>query len=747
MDEALRHRRLTVVGDPGAGKSTFARHVAYQLAESLLRVNGHGACKQPSTDCRLPALIRVADLLRHREAFEQRREGPASPTAPRWIPHYLGCVADDAALDLDEAFFRELIEAGNCLVILDGLDEAATDEQRISVARLAEQASVNFEKCPFVVTTRPAAYKHEVVLAGFAQAQIAGLDKEAIDDFLQRWCDALFADSPSQAKRHLEELQEALGSRLEIRRLARNPVMLTALAVVHWNEKRIPEQRTDLYESIISWLSRARPRRSPRLPPERCVSLMQQLALAMQDAPAGRRVQVPRRYAADVLAPQWRELAEDQRLDAADRFLADEEVDSGIIVGRGDQLRFWHLTFQEYLAARGLAAIDDQRRRMTECKDKLYSTQWREAILLLAGVLYRQGVERVDEFVSSVIDQLGRKPSLVDQAQCVGLLGAAVHDLSPVDYRPSDPRYASMLDAVLGVFDADYYRSSHSGNWRSRILGVFSSQWSRAALVDIAISAANALGQAGDPRFLSANLPNNWVTVPAGRLRRKRDEHPIALEEYQVGRFPVTVGEFCKFVASGCYKEDRFWGAGGFGLWEEPKDWDDQLVHPNWPVVGVSWYEASAYCVWAQCRLLTDAEWEFAAAGAEGRKYPWGPENPDASRANCGGRVGHPTPVGAYPLGATPEGVCDMGGNVLEWCSDASSSSRVIRGGSWDFIAEGCSSAYRFRFGPVYRCFDLGFRLARSSNWSGGRRPAQGERSRERKPPGREGAEPPACEL
>jgi hypothetical protein len=105
-------------------------------------------------------------------------------------------------------------------------------------------------------------------------------------------CQALFGESAESTKRHYAELSHALQAVLEIRRMARNPVMLTALAVMHWHERRLPEQRADLYESILKWLSQTREKRSGREPAERCLLLLRHLALATLEDPKGRQVQV-----------------------------------------------------------------------------------------------------------------------------------------------------------------------------------------------------------------------------------------------------------------------------------------------------------------------------------------------------------------------------------------------------------------------------------------------------------------------
>ena len=168
---------------------------------------------------------------------------------------------------------------------------------------------------------------------------------------------------------------------------------------------------------------------------------------------------------------------------------------------------------------------------------------------------------------------------------------------------------------------------------------------------------------------------------------------------FQIGRYPVTVEEYGRFVEDDGYENQRWWKEGGLGEQQQPGGWEDQLLHPSRPVVRVNWYEAAAYCAWAGGRLPSEAEWERAARGAEGRKYPWGNEAPDPDRANYDKtKVGRPTPVGLSPRGATPEGVQDMAGNVWEWVADwdrerydrkstgkkEEQQYRVVRGGSWN---------------------------------------------------------------
>jgi len=281
------------------------------------------------------------------------------------------------------------------------------------------------------------------------------------------------------------------------------------------------------------------------------------------------------------------------------------------------------------------------------------------------------------------------------------------------------------------------------------------------ARVRRAIEEAEAIGQAGDPRFAPGR--ENWVAIPAGKFlmgsqgsdpskpgydpEADDDEappHSVTLGEYRIGKYPVTVLEYMRFIDDEGYEEEGHWGKGGFEEFrgKEPAGWDEQKQHPNRPVVGVSWYEASAYAAWraangeAGCRLPTEAEWEYAARGKDGRKYPWGNKpRPDASLANFNSNVGHPTPVGVYPAGATPDGICDLAGNVWEWCEDVWHGSyegapedgsawveesrgvaRVVGGGSWFNSAGYCRSAYR-RIGIAdARIDNYGFRVVVSSS-------------------------------
>jgi predicted NACHT family NTPase len=185
--------------------------------------------------------------------------------------------------------------------MLDGLDEAPDRPAREMLSRLIEHAADQYNRCRFVVTSRPPAYTEGAVLPDFTHARIDPLSDQAVEQFLGRWCGALYSDHPAAADQHCQELLRALELRPEIREMVRNPVMLTALAVVHWNERRLPEQRAELYESIITWLSRSREQRPGRLSAERTVAHLGELALKMQNHPDGRQIQISQHWAAEAI--------------------------------------------------------------------------------------------------------------------------------------------------------------------------------------------------------------------------------------------------------------------------------------------------------------------------------------------------------------------------------------------------------------------------------------------------------------
>jgi formylglycine-generating enzyme required for sulfatase activity len=218
------------------------------------------------------------------------------------------------------------------------------------------------------------------------------------------------------------------------------------------------------------------------------------------------------------------------------------------------------------------------------------------------------------------------------------------------------------------------------------------------------------------------------VYVSAGEFYMGSDEghnderpmHTVYLNAFYIDKTEVTNAQYRKCVEAGaCDTPGK-------------TTYYDNANFAQHPVVYVNWYQAEAYCQWAGKRLPTEAEWEKAARGTDGRTYPWA-EGIDCDHAQYDECSGETVPVESKPKGASPYGALDMGGNVWEWVADwygedyysqspgrnppgpDSGEHRVLRGGSWFHPAHFVRCANRFGIYPDYRCNFVGFRCVRGS--------------------------------
>ena len=185
------------------------------------------------------------------------------------------------------------------------------------------------------------------------------------------------------------------------------------------------------------------------------------------------------------------------------------------------------------------------------------------------------------------------------------------------------------------------------------------------------------------------------VLVPAGPFARDEEEE-VSVPAFYIDRHEVTVGEYAAFVEAVDERgAPRYYGdAPEFrNKNPRPSNWERMLEHPDKPVVGVDWHDASAYARFVGKRLPRAVEWEKAARGTEGYAYPWGNAWVDGAcnyRAQGGG-VGGPAPVGSFEKDRSPYGCYDMAGNVREWTADkAPDGRRIVKGGSYIASSAGC---------------------------------------------------------
>jgi formylglycine-generating enzyme required for sulfatase activity len=268
-----------------------------------------------------------------------------------------------------------------------------------------------------------------------------------------------------------------------------------------------------------------------------------------------------------------------------------------------------------------------------------------------------------------------------------------------------------------------------------------------------------------------------WCEVPAGPfLMGSPDEDELAYDDekpkhtyeikqpYFISRYPITNAQYDAFVQGGGYREARYWTEAGWA-WRKheevigPRDYGMPYILSNYPVIGVSWYEAVAFCRWLKeylrtighefkvwedgeirernapfetfnIQLPSEPQWEKAARGKDGRIYPWGSE-PDSELANYDETgIGTTSAVGCFPGGTSPYGVVDLTGNVYEWCRTkwrggyqvyendgavSGSARRVLRGGAFYDHVRLVRCAVRYSRSPDLRIGYVGFRVCLSS--------------------------------
>jgi len=239
-------------------------------------------------------------------------------------------------------------------------------------------------------------------------------------------------------------------------------------------------------------------------------------------------------------------------------------------------------------------------------------------------------------------------------------------------------------------------------------------------------------GKDGAPMSLVPSAPFKMGSQDG--LPNERPEHQVQLDSYYIDQYEVTMGLYRKFLESGKY--------------DSPPTWDDEAATTvgDRPAVGMKWGDAAAYCEWVGKRLPTEAEWEKAARGTDGRRYPWGHMQPFVDIANynrgmwvnetvtlvpvTSGLEGMSVRHGLKTGGKSPYGLAHMAGNAAEWVSDwydreyyqqspeknptgpPKGERRVIRGGSWSDLPPALRVTARFSAEPEFEDRTVGFRCA-----------------------------------
>jgi len=691
--DLLRERDgLIILGDPGAGKTTFLKYLTLMLAQ--------GRADELDMEERLPVLIPLS-------AYANALADGDAPLDRFVVTYY-----EDRGIDVHlDAMLEDALDQGKALLLLDGLDEVREQHLRRTVVdRVVDFFSMQRRRGnKFILTSRIVGYRAvRPVVEGLDECTLADFDQDEIELFIHKWTQAMEQAAlgetnvaASEAEREEKELLDAVRRNPGVRRLAANPLLLTILALMKRQGVTLPERRVELYqryvETLLTHWNQARSLDRPlqyEMDGVATLRILAPLALWMHEISPG--VGLVKQAAMEAkLEEIYRARGAPDADVAARRFLADVHEYAGLLLERGHrEYGFIHLTFQEYLAA---VAIAQQGQESVEPVVKTLAAHvgeqpWREVSLLTVG--YMGIVQARDQAASTVVSRLvTQAPG--EPGEAVVLAGDAVVDAGESGVTPACRQ--GVIQALLATMRDDVQVEAVR----------------RAA-------AGRALSKLGDPRpEVLDPLKIEWIEIPAGPfimgrddgMEREKSQHTLDLGyAFRISRFPITNAQFQVFVDDGGYREARYWTeAQATGWWRDGKAvrgryrWKDEsqqeielfateeAIPPaefgepfnlsNHPVMGITWYEALAFARWLseqmeaegllkpgeEASLPSEAEWERADRGAAGRVYPWG-DNPDPNRANWE-EIGlkATSPVGAFPGGVTPDGIEDLSGNVWEW--------------------------------------------------------------------------------
>ncbi len=707
-EAAERSRFMVLLGDPGSGKSTFVKQITAQLADQ----SGDQASRL------VPVFVTLRDLAPRlgqldRSALEKLSlEKRRKKLANEVLEHV---IADLESIDASGASgaIRDAFRQGRVHAVFDGLDEVPYELQHFA-RDVVDAAVMHYEPEQVIVTCRIRSYTDDNRVEGFDVHTLAPFDDEQIAGFIEGWYEAQVQfDALDQARASAlaANLKEAVQQE-HLRILARNPMLLTTMILVHQQETELPRDRVVLYQKAVDILLRKWQQTKGALQdkeldallgsPERIRPVIERLAFeAHQKGALDTAADLPRLEALEILeSTEYLGC-----LDVANRFLNYVDERSGLLVGRGGTpgrpgaYSFPHRTFQEYLAGCYLikrrSAVRDIRKLAGE------GSAWTIAVQLGAEELLINRLNDI-QLLDNASQLLPAEETITDEITAREALWSA--HMAAVAGR----------DAVLRDEETGQGYLSRVGAALVKALGTHLPPVERA-------EAGRLLGQLGDPRKELLTLEAMpFCYVPAGPFMMGDDTVEVDVPYgYWISQYPVTNAQFDRFEKAGGYEEKQWWTEGGWA-WLKKEDMQGRMRYrepyelPNHPVVLVSWYEAFAFTQWlsaearnktwieetTEIKLPNEPEWEKGARGGlkvpednlisslrdmsggrkpaggkpamkenveAGRAYPWGGAI-TMDQCNYGETgIGTTSTPGCFPEGVSPYGVQDLSGNVWEW--------------------------------------------------------------------------------
>jgi formylglycine-generating enzyme required for sulfatase activity len=750
-DAVLATPRVVLLGEPGAGKSTFVRKlVGIQAAVQL------GQCSPLSRVA--PELIPVLVVLREWVPVLRNLNLDALPDTQKneTLRAAFKSYLDSELRRLNAVDFSphlwQAVEAGQVLLVLDGLDEVPQDlRKRVRHAMGALIAGFQLKRV--ILTCRIRSYSGEAVFPNLPVFTLRGFDKEQIGHFVQAWYNAQAEKGQVRGEKE-ERIRDltAAATSADLREIASNPMMLTSMALIHQKEVGLPKQRVRLYKLVVEILAQCwQKHKHGQLgdflsDSNRLLPALEHLAYAAHSAGQGQN------GAADLLRKDAIAILESpDHLGGpgpAGEFLDYVDQRAGLLKGNGGDLQtptsysFPHRTFQEYLAGCYLVRGRSGSAAREIARHAAQGDTWTLAV------------------------QLGAEELLYNRRSPEDMLDLA-YQLCPTPTPTGEPAqraalWSGLIATIAGAekISADHDSPNGGPAYLERL---------RVALVHILGSdlppreraeAGRVMGRLGDPRIeVMTCEAMEFCHVPEGEFifGEGKGQKTLSLPEFWIGKNPITQAQFGQFVQAGGYTQTKYWTeAIKADAWKEsgfrgrtaPFDYGEPRNLPNHPVIGVSWYEALAFTRWLneqmgawakrkngplwqglitgklQIALPNEEQWEKAARGPavarqKPRDYPWvGKFDPNKANTYETG-ISTTTAVGCFPKGESPLGAQDLSGNVWEGTSSPyRKSTYVLRGGAFYFHSDHARCACRFGGDPDVVFGFGGFRVVCSPFFS-----------------------------
>lgn len=685
---------LVIIGEPGSGKSTILRYIALCLAGELMggKATPNGLSKRHLPfwphETLIPVYVELSALVRFAYGDIGRAVGDVHSFTYEWIK-FLGTQPThhrpEFANILDEALL-----GGTALLLIDGVDEVPDfdrperqEQIRTIISRLREL----YKDARMIIGTRPYGRNARANFEGFVDVRLIRLEPDETVQLARHLFSAALGVE-QDVETELSKFQLWVNSVPE--EIRTNPLFFSLIIAIWLNSenrnKKQPTTKGAIYRAAVETLLKrwTRPGKDNGTGQSRLESIgldehqLRKLleTLAYRIHSETRESTEAAMFESGMLMTTLRRDPEYRRNGRVDYDLLIESLgkQSGLIQDRGNEfLKFTHLSFQEHLSARYLSKPS---RYPGEIVQNIVDNplQWRNVIELLPDELEIAGLDPW-ELVEKLLPQKEDTLYEEDSTKWYGVYYAI--NLLENDKRPIAIRMREqMRDQLRSILQQMVMKGALSPEDRLKMAELLATP----IYGDLRPGVGLERGEDGT----EVNVPDIlWCDVPAGKIYLGRaggkyGRAEAEVDAFRISKYPITLKQFKAFVKDGGYETAAYWQAGRDQDRESELKFHRDLegrehILANHPVVGVSWYEAQAFCEWLserlrlKVRLPLESQWEMAARGTDGRLFPAGDkfESHQGNVYETGFR--RTSPVGMFPAGASPFEVMDMVGNVQEW--------------------------------------------------------------------------------